>query len=153
MTFANRIYFEKSQLSPALQTALMRLASFQNPDFFMRQKQRLNTFGIPKLIYTFDNLDRYLALPRGLFDKVAELLNEHQIAWRLDDKRLSLPTIDVTFKGELRANQEVTLQKLLKNNDGVLSATTAFGKTVVGIAMLAKRNVPTLILVHRTQLA
>ncbi len=153
VTFANKIYFEKTQLSPALQTALMRLASFQNPDFFMRQKQRLNTFGIPKLIYTFDNLDRYLALPRGLFDKVSELLNEHQIAWRLDDKRLSLPTIDVTFKGKLRANQEVALQKLLKNNDGVLSATTAFGKTVVGIAMLAKRNVPTLILVHRTQLA
>lgn len=153
VVFSNQIYFDKTQLSPTLQTALMRLASFPNPDFFKRQKQRMNTFGVPKVIYMFDNLEHYLALPRGLFDKVSALLNEHQIDWDLDDKRLTLSPLHITFKGELRPNQQIALEKLLKTNDGVLSATTAFGKTVVGIAMLAKRNVPTLILVHRTQLA
>lgn len=35
---------------------------------------------------------------------------------------------------------------------GVLSATTAFGKTVVAAWLIAKRQVNTLIIVHRKQL-
>jgi len=41
---------------------------------------------------------------------------------------------------------------MLPYNTGTLSATTAFGKTVFAIAMIAKRKVNTLILVHRKSL-
>ena len=43
-------------------------------------------------------------------------------------------------------------QLMLKTNFGVLSATTAFGKIVIGAWLISKRKVNTLILVHRTQL-
>ncbi|MFQ6614155.1 MAG: DEAD/DEAH box helicase, partial [Fidelibacterota bacterium] len=41
---------------------------------------------------------------------------------------------------------------LLKYDTGILSAATAFGKTVVGIHLIARRKTNTLILVHRRQL-
>ena len=41
---------------------------------------------------------------------------------------------------------------MLAQDTGVLSATTAFGKTVVGAWLIAKRGVNSLILVHRRQL-
>ena len=41
---------------------------------------------------------------------------------------------------------------MLKTDFGVLSATTAFGKTVIGAWLISKRKVNTLILVHRKQL-
>ena len=41
---------------------------------------------------------------------------------------------------------------LLNHDFGVLSATTAFGKTVVAAYMIAERGVNTLVLVHRKQL-
>ena len=44
------------------------------------------------------------------------------------------------------------MQKILSQELALLSAPTAFGKTVVAAAMIAKRGVNTLILVHRQQL-
>lgn len=41
---------------------------------------------------------------------------------------------------------------MLAHDTGVLSATTAFGKTVVGAWLIAARRVNTLVLVHRRQL-
>jgi superfamily II DNA or RNA helicase len=41
---------------------------------------------------------------------------------------------------------------LYSHDTGVLSASTAFGKTVVAINLIAKRNVNTLVLVHRKHL-
>jgi len=56
------------------------------------------------------------------------------------------------FLGELRAEQKKAAEEMLKSDIGVLSATTAFGKTVVAAWLIAKRQVNTLILVHRKQL-
>jgi len=53
---------------------------------------------------------------------------------------------------ELRPEQKQAAEMLLAHDIGILSATTAFGKTVVAAWMIAVRNVNTLILVHRRQL-
>ena len=54
----------------------------------------------------------------------------------------------VKFKGELREEQDTAIASLMSHNTGVLNATTAFGKTVTAIDLIAKRKVNTLILVH-----
>ena len=41
---------------------------------------------------------------------------------------------------------------MLLYDQGILSAPTAFGKTVIGASLIAKRAVNALILVHRRQL-
>lgn len=41
---------------------------------------------------------------------------------------------------------------MLQHDNGIISATTAFGKTVVAISMIAQRQTNTLIVVHRRQL-
>lgn len=51
-----------------------------------------------------------------------------------------------------RYTQNMSFQDFLQNQLGVLSATTAFGKTVVATWIIAARKVNTLILVHRKQL-
>ena len=56
--------------------------------------------------------------------------------------------ISVHINGILRTEQQEALNALAANNNGVLSATTAFGKTATGIALIAKHRVNTLILVH-----
>jgi len=52
----------------------------------------------------------------------------------------------------LRPSQEPAIAALLPHDTGVLAATTAFGKTVLAIRMMAERGLNTLILVHRRQL-
>ncbi len=58
----------------------------------------------------------------------------------------------VKLFGELRPGQRDVVDALIAHDDGVLSATTAFGKTVIGAWMIAHRKVKTLVLVHRRQL-
>ena len=60
--------------------------------------------------------------------------------------------IRVSFKGDLRTQQELAAEKLLTYSDGVLSAATAFGKTVVCSYLIAERKVNTLILLQSKDL-
>ena len=60
--------------------------------------------------------------------------------------------LNVTFKGELRPLQQEAAQQLFAHGYGILSAPTAFGKTVIAAWLIAKRKVNTLVLVHRRQL-
>lgn len=48
----------------------------------------------------------------------------------------------------LREEQNAAIASLVAHNTGVLNGTTAFGKTVTAINLIAKRKVNTLILVH-----
>ena len=68
------------------------------------------------------------------------------------DERFAGRPIDVRFLGELRVEQQQAAETLLRYETGVLSASTAFGKTVVAAYMIAQRKVNTLVIVHRRQL-
>ena len=58
----------------------------------------------------------------------------------------------MAFIGTLLPDQLDAANALLAHDTGVLAATTAFGKTIVAISMMAARGVNTLVLVHRQQL-
>src|SRR5450830_1587083 len=152
VTLANLIYFEKSDLPQALANRLVRLAAFQNPDFYKAQAMRMSVWDKPRVIGCAENYPQHIALPRGCFEAAKILLADNNIKLSLCDERFSGAPIEVTFKGTLRPDQEVSVQAMLGHETGVLCAPTAFGKTVTAAALIARRGVNTLILVHRTEL-
>jgi superfamily II DNA or RNA helicase len=83
---------------------------------------------------------------------VTELLQQHNIRLYIQDERISGTEISLTFTGQLRKDQQIAIIAMLKNQSGILSAPTVFGKTVMAAAIIARRKVSTLILVHRTEL-
>ena len=113
---------------------------------------RLSTFDIPRIIGCAEDFEKYIALPRGGLDKAISLMKSLGIEVKVRDERFKGGTIEVSFLGELRSEQTLTVTEMLKHDTGVLCAPTAFGKTVSAAAMIAERKVSTLILVHRTQL-
>ncbi|MBI2792843.1 MAG: DEAD/DEAH box helicase family protein [Gammaproteobacteria bacterium] len=149
---SNQIFIEKQNLPPVLINKLLRLAAFQNPEFYKNQAMRLPTFGKPRIIACAEDFQEYIGLPRGCFDEVKDLLDSLSIEVIVDDKKFSGKRIKVKFLGELTDEQEKSAKKLSQHDIGVLAATTAFGKTVVGAHMIAKRKASTLIIVHRRQL-
>ncbi len=152
LTLSNQVYLPKADLPPALRNRLMRLAAFQNPEFYKAESMRLPTWGKPRVISCAENYDNHLALPRGCLEDIQSLLHGLKVDAPIRDERVAGTTIDVAFHGELRYEQKAAMRKLLCNDTGVLAATTAFGKTVVAISMIAERGVNTLVLVHRRQL-
>ncbi len=152
VTLANQLYFEKAQLPQALANRLIRLAAFQNPKFYQAQAMRLSVWGTPRVIGNAENFPQHIALPRGCLDAMLNLFQENDIACQLQDERFAGEPINVAFVGTLRMDQETAVAGMLRHDDGVLCAPTAFGKTVTAAAMIARRGVNTLILVHRTEL-
>ena len=60
--------------------------------------------------------------------------------------------LDVSFNGTLYEEQMRGAKAILEHDNGILAATTSFGKTVVGAYMIAQRKTNTLILVHNTEI-
>lgn len=152
MTLANLIYFEKAQLPQALANRLIRLAAFQNPEFYKAQAMRLSVWDKPRVIGCAENYPQHIALPRGCLDAARELLRENNIHCELRDERYGDESLEVTFVGKLRPDQQSAVAEMLSHDVGVLCAPTAFGKTVTAAAMIANRGVNTLVLVHRMEL-
>ncbi|MDR4503279.1 MAG: DEAD/DEAH box helicase family protein [Candidatus Scalindua sp.] len=145
-------YIWKTGFSSRALNALKRLAAFRNPDFYKSQAMRMPTYNKPRVISCSDDLEKYLCLPRGCEDDVRNLLNEYNVDANWIDETNHGKAIDVEFNGALRDEQRSAVDELIRYENGVLSATTAFGKTVVGASLIAERKVSTLILVHRQQL-
>ena len=149
---ANMLYIPLANLSAKCVNAFKRIAAFRNPEFYEKQGMRLSTYNIPRIISCSEMTDDYLALPRGCEDTVYDVLSQHNVNVTISDKTNPGRSINVKFKGKLREEQQKAIEAFAKHNIGTLSATTAFGKTVFAIGMIAKRKVNTLILVHNKAL-
>lgn len=145
---SNMLYIPLQGLSAKVVNHLKRIASFKNPEFYARQGMRLSTYNIPRIISCADMEEDYIALPRGCEDAVVALLEGNQVDYRVEDKTNHGENIAVAFKGQLREEQQAAIASLIAHDNGILNATTAFGKTVTAIGLIADRQVNTLILVH-----
>ena len=152
MVLGDQIYLRKDALPPALRIRLLRIAAFQNPEFYRAQAMRLSTYDKPRVIACAEDLPAHVGLPRGCLEEVTKLLAKHKIQPVIRDERFAGGMLDMQFHGTLRPDQEAAATALLAHDTGVLAATTAFGKTVIAAWLIAARGVNTLVLVHRQQL-
>jgi hypothetical protein len=152
ITTANMLYIPKDGFSQKALNTIKRLAAFKNPDFYKTQAMRFPTFNKPRVISLSEETHMYLGLPRGCRDDLGDLLDEAKVGIEWIDETYQGQAIEVAFNGELRDEQVEAIAAMLKFDNGVLSATTAFGKTVIGAKLISERKVNTLILVHTQQL-
>jgi superfamily II DNA or RNA helicase len=152
LVLANQIYVSKEGLPPVLKNKLIRLAAFQNPEFYKAQAMRFPTFDKPCIVHCCEDFPKHIGLPRGCLEDVTELLHSLGIQTRIIDDRFVGERIKTEFVGTLRSEQRMAAEALLEHDTGVLAASTAFGKTVVAAYLIAKRSVNTLILVHLKEL-
>ena len=144
----NGLYIQKEHLTPAARNRLIRLAAFRNPDFYKKQAMHFSTHNIPRIISTAAVIDGFLVLPRGCEEALCALLQDAGADYAIQDETCPGRPLHIAFTGTLRPDQQPAADALLAYRNGVLSATTAFGKTVVAAWLIAQRGVNTLILVH-----
>jgi hypothetical protein len=149
---SNLLFIPKASLPEAMLNRIIRVAAFQNPEFYKAQAMRLPTWDEPRVISCSDEFAQHLALPRGCFQEISELLEEHGIQIRMRDERFAGKPINVNFPGNLGDDQAEAVRQTLRYDESVLCAPTACGKTVVAAKLIADRAVNTLVLVHRQQL-
>jgi superfamily II DNA or RNA helicase len=149
---SNLVYVDKAGLPPAMLNRLLRIAAFQNPEFYKAQSMRLSTYGKPRVIFCGEDVSGYIALPRGCLTDLTAVLESHSIKPDVRDERFAGPAVNLEFHGTLRDKQTQAVQAVIAYDEGIVCAPTAFGKTAVAAWLIANRNVSTLVLVHRQQL-
>ena len=149
---SNLLYIEKTGLPSGMLNRLLRLAAFQNPEFYRAQAMRLSTFDKPRVIACGEELTQHIAIPRGCLAEVVSLLEVHKVKANVRDERFTGIPIEADFRGQLRPLQRNAVSAFTGLDEGTLCAPTAFGKTVVAAQLVAERKVNTLVLVHRQQL-
>jgi superfamily II DNA or RNA helicase/very-short-patch-repair endonuclease len=152
LVLGDQIYVAKEDLSPGLRNRLLRLAAFQNPEFYKAQAIRLPAYDKPRIIACAEDFPKHIGLPLGCLDDLCKLLSDLKIEPVIRDERYEGQPLDVTFHGELRPEQVVAAEAMIAHDIGVLSAGTAFGKTVLAAWLIAQRGANTLVVVHRRQL-
>ena len=150
---SNMLFIPKEGFSQKALNQIKRLAAFKNPEFYKAQAMRMSTFNKPRIISCADETNEYLCLPRGCEEDLNAIFEEFKLEVCWTDQTNSGRKIDVEFIGTLRDEQPLAIEKLLEHNNGILCGTTAFGKTIAAIKLIAERKVNTLILVNKISLA
>ena len=117
------------------------MAAFDNPEFYKNKRLGYSNYYNFSAVYLGKDIDGYIQIPRGLRENIIQECEKAGISVDVSDQRETGQPIRVSFKGDLRMQQELAAEKLLSHSDGVLSAATAFGKTVVCSYLIAERKV------------
>lgn len=141
------IWIDSSSLNSSAVNFLRRISSFRNPEFYKKQRMRFSTWDTPRVISTIEQDNQYLVLPRNCLLEITETFKSNNVDLEIIDERTNGNTIDINFNGKLKPRQQEALSIVEKVENGVISAPTGFGKTVLAAAMISKFKRNTLIIV------
>jgi superfamily II DNA or RNA helicase len=148
VTRGNQVFVDRTNLPPALVTRILRIAAYQNPEFYRAQAMRFATYDKPRIISCAELFPKHVAVPRGCFKEIQDLFGNLKIDARVRDERFLGAPVNVKFLGALHPDQEPAFRAIKAHDLGVLAVAPSFGKTVLGAKMIAERGVNTLIIVH-----
>ncbi len=152
LTISECIYVDTINLRIRLQNQIRKLAVVSNPQYYKNRNMGRENFDTQSRIYLGEDEDGYIKLPRGLLETLTEKCREAGIDYEISDQRQTGTDLHVEFQGELREEQKKAVEALSGYDNGILHAATAFGKTVVCCALIAKKKVNTLILLESSAL-
>lgn len=149
---ADGMYIDALNLMPRMQNQIRSLAAFDNPVFYKNRRLGYSNYYHFSAVYMGKDIDGYIRIPRGLKEELIGLCEKADIEYDITDHREKGRPVRVSFQGDLKTQQDLAAHRLLAYDHGVLSAATAFGKTVVCSYLIAEKKVNTLILLQSREL-
>ncbi len=149
----NVIQISRANLPAQLIAFLKEELNFANTEYQVKKNINKSTFGIKRYFKLLNETSDSIIIPRGFIGRLLRFCKEQQIDYILEDDRKKAEPIN--FKGviQLREYQLPAQQAATKKDFGIIVAPPGSGKTVLSLAIIKDKQQPTLILVHRKQLA
>ena len=152
IVLSNELYVSTENLKPRIQNQIRRLAAFSNPKFYKNKAIGFSNYEESRFIYLGYDENGYICIPRGLLEILQERCENAGIIIEIDDKRSCGQHLNIELNGELRDNQKDAITALMKYDNGILSAATAFGKTVTCSGIISQIKTSTLIILESSSL-
>ncbi len=138
---------------PALRQAITQALTLPNPQFLEAEEHGRSTSDLDAdLSYYRGTATGELVVPRGAGRLVRALFGEHEIPVRVVDATHAAPSVLFEERVQLSDAQESAVGDMLTRRIGVLSSPAGSGKTVMAMALIARRQQPSLFIVHTKEL-
>lgn len=135
-----------------LETQIRDCLTFPNPAYQEAERMNRWTGNLDRTLCFYRATAGGLHIPRGFIGQLISAARKAGIPFQIEDHRRTLPEVDFHFAGELRDFQQDAVNNLIKYDFATLPAPTGSGKTVIGLALVAARRQPALVIVHTKEL-
>lgn len=143
-----------ADVPPAVRKALDYRYALPNPIYVDAVAHDRKTDDLDEYLLFFErDADGTLWIPRGDTEYVHRLVEQHDLTPAYDDRTTTAPVAALQVKVTLGETQERAVGQILTRRYGTLVAPPGAGKTVMGLALVARRGQRTLWLVHTKELA
>ena len=136
-------------ISPILIKFLKVEFNIANAEYFIKKKTGKNTWNIKKYFNLIEEEEEYITLPRGGIGRILRFCKEQKIDFEFSDNRKKSNPIFFNTELKLRDYQNKVLEQASKKDFGVIIAPPGTGKTVIALKIVAEKQQPALIIVHR----
>ncbi len=149
----SNIIISRNGLPLNLVNYLKEELNLPNPEFFIKKKSGRNTWETGRYFKLLEETIDSVIIPRGFTGRLLRFCKEYNIEHQFDDQRKRLDTVLFSTSFKLREYQKEAIEATAKKDFGVIVAPPGSGKTIIGLKIIAEKQQPSLIIVHRKQLA
>ena len=153
INLSNSIHINRNGLTLKLTNFLKEELNFTNEEFFIKQKSGRNTYDTKRYFKFIEEKEHELIIPKGFIGKLVRYCKEENLDYEFIDNRSRVNSVVFSFHAQLKPYQISVINTLSKKDIGVIVAPPGSGKTVIALKVIADRQQPTLIIVHRKHLA
>ena len=148
----NVIRLNRSSLTLDLINFLKEELNFKNADYFIKKQIGKNIWGEQRYFRFIEESSDEVILPRGFVGKLLRHCKVKGVTFEFKDERKKLPLVNFTTSLELKEHQKQVLDITQTKDFGVITSPPGSGKTVIALKIIADKQQPALIVVHRKQL-
>ncbi len=123
-----------------------------NSEYFIKKKTKRSTWETKRYFNLIEETENELILPSGAIGKIIRFCTAQKIDFEFYDHRKKAKPIPFINDLNLRKHQHIALEASSKKDFGVIVASPGSGKTIMALKIIAEKQQPALIIVHRKQL-
>ncbi len=150
---SNAIYVTREGLTTPLINFIKEEFNFISSEFIIKKKLGKNTWGTDRYFKLIEETPDEIIIPRGAAGKLLRFCKENKTEYDFVDARIKKESVLFNSSIHLREQQIGVKEAATKKDFGVIVAPPGSGKTIIGLSIIAEKQQPALIIVHRKQLA
>lgn len=148
----NVVRLNQSGMTPELINFLKEELNFSNSEYFIKKKSGKNTWGTERYFRFIEETEDDVIIPRGFIGRLIRFCKQQNIDFVFQDERKKHDPIAFKTNFSLRSQQKSVIEATSRKEFGIITAPPGSGKTIIGLKIIAEKQQPALIVVHRKQL-
>lgn len=148
----NVVRLNRSGMTPELINFLKEELNFANSEYFIKKNSGRNTWGTERYFRFIEETESGVVIPRGFIGRLIRYLKQQKVDFEFQDERKKRPPTSFKSNFSLRSHQKSAIKATTRKEFGVIAAPPGSGKTVIGLKIIAEKQQPALIIVHRKHL-